>query len=207
MTGTGNLYIISAPSGTGKTTLVKTLLDTVGHITVSISHTTRLKRPGEMDGVNYYFIDEAAFQKMIKNKEFLEYATIFDHHYGTSRRWVEYTLTRGLDVILEIDWQGHQQIKKLFPEAIGIFILPPTLEDLRQRLAKREQGRPNIVAQRLADVHETIAHVDEYEYVVINDDFNHALADLKTIIEAGRLLGSRQTKKYAKLLHELSELN
>ncbi len=207
MADSGNLYIISAPSGAGKTTLVKALVDSLSKITVSISHTTRAKRPGEMNGVNYYFIDKNLFEKMIAQNDFLEYATIFDHWYGTSKSWVNETLAQGLDVILEIDWQGHQQIKTLFPDSIGIFILPPSLNDLRDRLMKRNQDDANIIKKRLADTSETISHVYEFDYVVMNDDFTNALHDLKTIIEAGRLLQKRQTKQYARLIGELSTLS
>ena len=134
MADVGNLYVIAAPSGTGKTTLVKALVDSMSKITVSISHTTRAKRSNEVHGVNYYFIEHEKFKHMIAQEDFLEYAAIFDHWYGTSKTWVQETLTQGLDVILEIDWQGHQQIKHLFPHSISIFILPPSLNDLKNRL-------------------------------------------------------------------------
>jgi|SRR3990167_66574 len=203
MTEIGNLYIISAPSGAGKTTLVKNLVEDLPKITVSISHTTRAKRPTEMHGTNYFFIDEPKFIEMIEEGDFLEHATIFHHLYGTSRQGVQETLARGLDVILEIDWQGHQQIKIIFPETTSIFILPPSLDDLQQRLVKRQQDHPEIIKQRLFDVKETVSHIHEYDYVVINDEFSHALRDLKTIIEAGRLTSLRQTKKHRKLVAEL----
>lgn len=199
----GNLYVIAAPSGAGKTTLVKALVDSLPKITVSISHTTRAKRPSEMHGTNYYFIDKVEFEHMINHGDFLEHAVIFDQFYGTSKRWVEETLAKGIDVILEIDWQGHQQIKRLFPHAIGIFVLPPSLEDLRDRLIKRNQDHPDIIKRRLADAKETVSHIREFEYVVINDDFVSALHDLKTIIEAGRLLQTRQTAKFANLIEKL----
>jgi guanylate kinase len=186
----GNLYVVAAPSGTGKTTLVKALVDSLPKITVSISHTTRPKRPNEIHGVNYYFLEHAEFQRLIAHGDFLEYATIFGNYYGTSKRWVEETLAKGIDVILEIDWQGHQQIKKLFPDSIGIFILPPSLPDLRDRLVKRNQDSTDIIEQRLADVRATITHIHEFAYLVVNDDFVNALHDLKVIIEAGRLIKS-----------------
>ncbi|HSW70149.1 MAG TPA: guanylate kinase [Gammaproteobacteria bacterium] len=199
----GNLYVISAPSGTGKTTLVKTLVDSLSNITVSISHTTRLRRPAEIHGINYYFIHEPEFKQMVLRDEFLEYATVFNNMYGTSRAWVEETLRGGMDVILEIDWQGAQQIKKLLPSCISIFILPPSLEALSQRLMQRNQDQADIIRKRLADAQETISHVSEYDYVVLNDDFDTALNDLKTIIWAGRLVQHRQIKKLAPLLTEL----
>jgi guanylate kinase len=196
----GNLYVIAAPSGAGKTTLVQALVDTLPNVTVSISHTTRPKRPNETHGVNYYFVDHAEFERMVGHDDFLEHAIIFDNQYGTSKTWVETTLTKGIDVILEIDWQGHQQIKKLFPKAKSIFILPPSFNDLRDRLIKRNQDHPDIIQKRLADAQETISHIHEFDYVVVNDDFAHALHDLKIILEAGRLIESRQTSKYQNLL-------
>lgn len=200
MADTGNLYVIAAPSGAGKTTLVKALIESIPKLTVSISHTTRPKRTNEVDGVNYYFIDSAAFHHMIEHADFLEYATIFDHLYGTSKTWVEETLAKGIDVILEIDWQGHLQIKKLFPASIGIFILPPSLNDLQDRLKKRNQDRPQVIKKRIANVHETVSHIYEFEYVVMNDDFIRALNDLTMIIEAGRLTKRRQVAKFEKLI-------
>jgi guanylate kinase len=199
----GTLYIISAPSGTGKTTLVKALTDTIPTLTVSISHTTRPKRPAETHGRNYYFIDEAEFQRMIEKREFLEYATVFNHYYGTSRSWVEETLLKGLDVILEIDWQGAQQIQYLFPNCVSIFILPPSLQALSERLINRNQDQPDIIKQRLFDVREATSHIDEYTYVILNDDFTSAVEELKTIMVAGRLLTPKQHHKYTALLQEL----
>jgi guanylate kinase len=206
MADLGNLYIIAAPSGTGKTTLVEALVDSLPKITVSISHTTRPKRPSEMHGINYYFIDKTEFESMINHHEFLEFAIIFDHYYGTSKRWVEETLNKGIDVILEIDWQGHQQIKRLFPNSISIFILPPSLEDLRNRLVKRNQDHPDIIKKRLADARETVSHIREFDYVIVNDDFINALHDLKIIIEAGRLQSKRQTIKHDKMIDNLETM-
>lgn len=204
MADVGNLYVIAAPSGTGKTTLVEALVDALPKITVSISHTTRPKRPNETHGINYYFIDKTTFQQHVEHGDFLEHATIFDNCYGTSKLWVEDTLAKGIDVILEIDWQGHRQIRKLFPEAISIFILPPSIEDLRERLIKRNQDHPEIIKKRLADAKETVLHVTEFDYVVINDDFVSALHDLKTIVEAGRLSEQRQTAKFASMITDLA---
>jgi guanylate kinase len=201
----GNLYVVAAPSGTGKTTLVKALVDSLAKITVSISHTTRPKRPNEMHGVNYYFVERPEFERMIAHHDFLEFANIFDHYYGTSKSWVEETMAKGLDIIFEIDWQGHQQIKKIFPAAIGIFILPPTFMDLSDRLLKRNQDSPEIIKKRLADVCETISHLPEFDYVVINDDFEKALHDLKTIVEAGRLLERVQHYKFSALIENLKK--
>lgn len=206
MTERGNLFVIAAPSGTGKTTLVKALIDTVPKLSVSISHTTRPKRTNEMHGINYYFIEPAEFEAMIKQNDFLEYATIFEHQYGTSKTWVNQTLDKSIDVILEIDWQGYQQIKKLLPDTVGIFILPPSLADLSERLLKRNQDHPGMIKKRLSDAQATVSHIDEFDYVVINDDFDNALRDLKIIIEAERLRRTRQSLKYAKLIEDLTSL-
>lgn len=202
----GNLYVVAAPSGTGKTTLVHALVDSMPGVTVSISHTTRPKRPAEMHGVNYYFIEQAEFQHMIKHGDFLEYATVFTNLYGTSRKWVEETLAKGLDVILEIDWQGAQQIQNKFPECISIFILPPSRQALADRLLHRNQDKPEIIRQRLADVREATSHIHDFDYVIMNDDFTHALHDLQTILECGRLGQRRQTYLYTQLLEDLSHI-
>jgi guanylate kinase len=201
----GKLYVIAAPSGTGKTTLVNALIETLPDITVSISYTTRAKRPGEIDGVNYHFVTESEFKKMVDHQDFLEHATVFQHFYGTSRSWVEKTLKQGLDVILEIDWQGSQQISKLFPESVSIFILPPSLNDLADRLKKRNQDTPTVIEKRLADARETISHIHEFKYLVINADFEHALFDLTTIIKANRLEEKSQSARFATLLTEFQK--
>lgn len=203
---TGTLYVVAAPSGTGKTTLVKAVVESIPKVTVSISHTTRKKRPAEIHGVNYYFIDVPEFQRMVESHEFLEHALVFDNLYGTSRKWVEETLAKGQDVILEIDWQGAQQIQHLFPDSISIFILPPSLQTLADRLLHRNQDSTGVIQQRLADVREATSHIHEFNYVVMNDDFNQAKQDLIAIIEAGRLSQKRQSEKYAKLLAELTHI-
>lgn len=203
MSDPGNLYVISAPSGTGKTTLVKALAECIPGITVSISHTTRKRRAAEVHGVNYYFIAQEEFDGMVAENEFLEHATVFGNCYGTSRKWVEQTLASGNDVILEIDWQGATQIRDLFPNSTSIFILPPSVSDLYHRLIKRNQDHHDIIKQRIHDVRESTRHIKEYNYIVINDDFAAALNDLKMIIQVGRLSQPRQTVKFAKLLEEL----
>lgn len=200
----GNLFVIAAPSGTGKTSLVEALVNSMDNISVSISHTTRPMRPGEEDGEDYFFIDSDKFNDMIKHDEFLEHADVFEHQYGTSNAWVEKLRHDGVDVILEIDWQGHQQIKKLFPDSISIFILPPSREDLRVRLTGRQQDKADVIEKRLADVRETVSHVDEFDYLVLNDEFDHALADLQIIVKACRLLESAQRRKYATLIEQLA---
>lgn len=204
MADKGNLYVVAAPSGAGKTSLVKALVESMQGITVSISHTTRPMRPGEAHGINYYFVDKSEFQRMVDHDDFLEHATIFDHCYGTSKSWVEQTLADGMDVVLEIDWQGHQQIKSLFPESIGIFILPPSLTALSERLVKRNQDHPEVIKKRLADVKETVSHMQEFEYLVINDEFSQALLSLVTIVSAGRLLQKRQAGKFKGLIADLA---
>ena len=204
MADAGNLFVIAAPSGAGKTSLVKALVESMPSITVSISHTTRPKRPQEEHGKNYYFIDKTEFERMIGHHDFLEHAVIFDHLYGTSKTWVQQTLAKGLDVILEIDWQGHQQIRQLFPESIGIFILPPSLQALQERLIKRNQDHADVIRQRLADARKTISHLAEFDYLVINDEFDLAINELKIIVEAGRLLQKRQCEKYAGLIRDFS---
>jgi guanylate kinase len=206
MMASGNLYVIAAPSGTGKTTLVKALTNLMPNTTVSISHTTRPKRPNETDGIDYYFIDTTQFEQMITQQDFLEHATIFDNYYGTSKQWVTETLLKGINVILEIDWQGHQQIKHLFPTSISIFIIPPSLNDLRDRLVTRNQDAAHIIKKRLADAKKTLSHINEFDYVVINDDFTKAVSDLKLIIEAGRLLQKSQATKLANLIANFSSL-
>lgn len=202
----GKLYVIAAPSGTGKTTLVKALIESISGVVVSISHTTRPKRSAEQEGVNYYFVSEPEFQKMINEDKFLEYATVFNHLYGTSKQWVEETLLKGLDVILEIDWQGCQQIQRLFPDCVSIFILPPSRATLSERLHNRKQDTKEVIQQRLADIREAVSHIYEFDYIVMNDDFNQAINELRKIIEVGRLLQRRQTEKYASLLLELSHI-
>jgi len=201
----GNLFVIAAPSGTGKTSLVKALVEETPGIVVSISHTTRAPRPGEQHGVNYFFIKEDEFRRMIERGEFLEYATVFGEFYGTSYRFVEATLKKGIDVVLEIDWQGMQQIKTVVPSSITIFILPPSLENLKDRLVKRNQDKPSVIEERLMDARETVSHIHEFDFLVINDDFSHALRDLTLLVEAHRLRQSNQAQKYADLLQVLRQ--
>jgi len=191
----GNLFVIAAPSGTGKTSLVQALVDRTTGLTVSISHTTRPKRYSEEDGINYHFINEKQFKGMIERKEFLEHAIVFHHYYGTAQAWVKETLAKGLDVILEIDWQGCQQIQSLFPDCISIFILPPSLAALEERLKKRNQDKPAIIQARLKDATETITHIHEYQYLIINADFDQAVCELQHIVLASRLLRKRQVLK------------
>lgn len=188
----GNLFIISAPSGAGKTSLVNEVVKRVNGIMVSISHTTRPMRPQEQDGVNYHFISREQFKKMKSEGVFIEDAEVFDNFYGTSKHWVEEKLAAGIDVILEIDWQGAQQICKIMSNAVKIFVLPPSQLVLRQRLESREQDSKEVIDKRMSLAKSEISHYGEYEYLVINDDFNLALHQLKAIIEANRLKTPKQ---------------
>ncbi len=200
MTTLGTLYIISAPSGGGKTSLVNALLQSVSNIDVSISHTTRPKRPGEQDGTNYHFVDEKTFSDLISQQAFLEHANVFGNYYGTSKIWVEEKLKAGVDIILEIDWQGAQQIKKIIPSGIGIFILPPSWETLKERLHERAQDDETVIKRRLTEARTEISHCHEYDYWVVNDDFKKALADLSSIVHARRLRQEVQKVKLKNLL-------
>jgi guanylate kinase len=199
----GILYTVSAPSGAGKTSLVKALLDQCPELQVSVSHTTRAQRPGEINGVNYHFIDRAEFTNMIDRGEFLELAEVFGNLYGTSQRWVEETLIAGRDVILEIDWQGAQQIRRLMPDSISIFILPPSMKALQDRLQDRGQDDNVVIEKRMAQAHDEIAHYTEADYLVVNDVFDKALADLTAIIRAQTLQLKYQLGNLQRLLSDL----
>lgn len=198
-----NLFVISAPSGTGKTSLVRALVNELDKIKISISHTTRPSRSGDREGRDYFFIDEDRFQIMIKKGAFLEYATIYNYHYGTTRKWVLDRLEAGDDVLLEIDWQGARQIRKLFSPTLTIFILPPSAQVLRERLIKRRQDETAVINQRLAMARKEITHCTEFDYLLINDDFNQALQNLIHIINAKRLQQDVQGEKLSRLLAEL----
>jgi guanylate kinase len=200
---TGTLYIVSAPSGAGKTSLVKALIDSEAQIRVSVSHTTRAMRPGEVEGVNYHFVSREQFHAMLDNTEFLEHAEVFGNLYGTSQEWVKQTLAEGYDLILEIDWQGAQQVRRLMPEAKSIFILPPTQEALRHRLTNRGQDSGEIIERRMREAVSEMSHYVEYDYLLINDDFAHALSDLKSIFRANQLLQGPHQQRHCGLLSEL----
>ncbi|RRV31954.1 guanylate kinase [Stutzerimonas stutzeri] len=200
---TGTLYIVSAPSGAGKTSLVKALVDAQPQVRVSVSHTTRAMRPGEVDGVNYHFVSREEFLARLERNEFLEHAEVFGNLYGTSQLWLEQTLAEGYDLILEIDWQGAQQVRRLMPQAKSIFILPPTQEALRQRLNNRGQDSDEIIEKRMREAVSEMSHYVEYDYLVINDDFAHALIDLQSIFRANQLKQPAQQQRHARLLSEL----
>lgn len=200
---TGTLFVLSAPSGAGKTSLVKALLESTDNLCVSISHTTRAMRPGEENGVNYHFVSVDAFKAMLDESDFLEHAEVFGNFYGTSRSFVEQTLKTGKDVILEIDWQGAQQIRRIFPESISIFILPPSREALESRLRGRGQDPEQVIQTRLSKAKEEMSHFVEYDYLVINDQFDQALTQLRSVILATRLTILRQSKRHEHLLQTL----
>lgn len=203
MNGTGTLYTISAPSGAGKTSLVNALLERCEALRVSVSHTTRPQRRGEKDGVDYHFVDEAEFQAMLDRSAFLEHARVFGNLYGTSRAWVEEQLKAGIDVILEIDWQGAQQVKRQLPATRGIFILPPSRETLEQRLNGRGQDDPEVIAARMTQAVEEMSHFTQSDYLVVNNDFDQALTELAAIITCHRLATSRQQQALGGLLDNL----
>ncbi|MGP4954254.1 guanylate kinase [Pseudomonas helleri] len=199
----GTLYIISAPSGAGKSSLVKALIDIEPQIRVSVSHTTRAMRPGEENGVHYHFVEREEFVKMIEHGDFLERAEVFGNLYGTSQSYLQQTLDEGHDLILEIDWQGAEQVRKLMPQARSIFILPPSQQALRERLDKRGQDSAEIIDGRMREAVSEMSHYVDYDYLIINDDFAKALDDLKAIFHASRLQQKRQQQRYGKLLAEL----
>lgn len=200
----GTLYVISAPSGAGKTSLVAAMLKADERLGVSVSHTTRPMRDGEVDGVNYHFVSRDEFEAMIGRGEFLEHADVFGNYYGTSQVWVRDTLARGRDVILEIDWQGAAQVRRLIPECVSIFIVPPSTEVLRQRLTGRGTDAPDVVERRLSEAAEECSHAPEFDYLVVNDDFDLALADLLAIVRSQRLRMPVQQQRHRDLLAGLS---
>jgi len=201
----GTLYIVSAPSGGGKTSLVSKLIETFNDLAVSVSHTTRPPRPGEIDGKHYHYISQEEFTRMIADEAFLEYAEVFGNYYGTSRAHLEERLTHGEDIILEIDWQGAQQIRRLMPEAVGVFILPPSRQILLNRLKNRGLDTEDVVAARSAEAITEMRHYHEYDFVVINDDFKQALAELTSIFRSQRLRTPTQAIRHANLIRELLE--
>ncbi len=199
----GALFIVSAPSGAGKTTLVAALRAADPLIHKSISYTTRRPRPGEIDGRDYHFVTPAEFERMLERGEFLESAQVHGNRYGTSHRWVTGQTAQGQDILLEIDWQGAAQVRKLAPEAVSIFILPPSFDALLARLNKRAQDSPEVIARRLENAREEMAHVTEFDYVIINEDLNRAAQDLISIIRAERLKLARQLARHSDLINRM----
>lgn len=202
----GTLFVISAPSGAGKTSLVKALLDSVSQLVVSISYTTRTARPLEIDGQDYHFIKESTFEKMIAEASFLEYAKVHGNYYGTSKQDVDKILAQNVDVILEIDWQGAQRIRQQFSQAISIFIMPPDLEQLRIRLEQRGQDKEEVIAKRMEDALSHLSHYKEFDFIVVNDKFEQALENLTCIIQAKRLSVERQKIQLKELLSQMHML-
>lgn len=201
----GTLYIISAPSGAGKTSLVNALIQELSHLKLSVSHTTRAPRPKEVDGYNYHFIDQATFKQMQKNGDFMESAEVFGNFYGTSEQAVKKMLEQGSDVILEIDWQGAEQIKARFKDAISIFILPPDIDTLQERLEVRAEDSQEIIALRMSKAKSELKHWHKADYLVVNDDFEQALEDLQAIIKVNRLSTSKQQAINHLLLTKLNQ--
>lgn len=199
----GNLFVVAAPSGGGKTSLVKKLIETIPGLQVSVSHTTRAIRPGERDGRDYYFVAEAEFNRQIEADFFLEHAEVFGHYYGTSIQQLQEKQAQGYDVLLDIDWQGAKQIKQLFPEAVLVFILPPSLDALRARLMARAQDKPEVIEARMQKAQSEMQHFQEFDYLVINDDFDKALAELSLIVLSDRLKTSRQILSQAHVIGQL----
>lgn len=200
----GKLFIITAPSGAGKTTLVEALVANDPRLRVSVSHTTRPRRSKEVEGVNYHFVERTQFMAMLHEGDFLESAEVYGHHYGTSHRWVEEQLKQQQDVILEIDWQGAAQVRNLMPEACFIFILPPSLESLTERLRHRAQDDEDTIEGRMRQARSVIEHVAEADYIVVNDDFDTALEDLAAIVRSQRLTTVHQQRSLSDLLSSLT---
>ncbi len=196
----GSLFIVAAPSGGGKTSLVKKLVQTLPDIDVSISHTTRDMRPTEVNGIDYFFVNDIEFQRMIHDHALVEYAHVFHHCYGTSAAQIKDRLHAGVDVVLDIDWQGAQQIKRAFSDAVSVFIIPPSLEVLNQRLMDRQRDDTQVIADRMQQARKELSHYNEFDYLIVNDDFNQAATQLQAIVLAHRLQMARQRIQQRKLL-------
>ena len=199
----GTLFIVAAPSGAGKTSLVRALLKAMPDIVVSVSHTTRAPRPGETHGIEYYFVDDQEFERLSHSNAFLEHARVFDRRYGTTRQAVQDRLAQGLDVILEIDWQGARQVRQLMPDTVGIFILPPSRDALEYRLNNRGQDSADIIARRMRDAVNEISHYAEFDYLIVNDDFDRALQEMTSVVTARRLRAVARKQALKDLLRDL----
>jgi guanylate kinase len=198
----GDLFVVVAPSGAGKTSLVNAMLEVERGIRLSVSFTTRAPREGEVAGREYHFVSREAFEKMIAEGDFLEHANVYGNYYGTSRRWIESELEGEHDVLLEIDWQGAAQLRRLFPGMVGIFILPPSLAELRRRLTGRGKDSAESIDRRMASAREEISHVLEFEYIIVNEQFDAALADLQAVVRAARLSRDRRGSRLSRILDE-----
>lgn len=196
----GTLFTVSAPSGAGKTSLLAGLVKQLPDIRVSVSHTTRAMRPGERDGIDYHFVTEPEFLAMLDQAEFLEHARVFNNLYGTSQRWVTEQLNSGTDVVLEIDWQGAAQVRRLLPDCVRVFILPPSIDTLMTRLTSRRQDQPEVIQQRLAQAREEISHYVEADYLIVNDQFDTALDELLAVVKSQRLTLGAQERRFEALL-------
>jgi guanylate kinase len=201
----GNLIIVAAPSGGGKSSLVNAVLAEDPRLRLSISHTTRQPRQGEQEGREYHFVDVPTFQAMEARGDFLESAFVHGNHYGTSRNWIEATAAQDFDIVLEIDWQGARQVRQLFPEVLSIFIVPPSLEELERRLRARGKDSEQTIQERLANAEDELAHLEEFDYVIINNDFEDARRDLATVVRAARLKRSSQAARHAGLFRSLTQ--
>jgi len=205
MSQVGTLYIVSAPSGAGKSSLIKALLAEKRsyEAQVSVSHTTRAPRPGEVDGEHYHFVSEAEFKQLIAENAFFEWAEVFGNYYGTSRVTIEQSLAKGIDILLDIDWQGARQVREVMPDAKGIFILPPSRAELEARLNKRGQDSAEIIAKRMQEAQSEMSHYDEYDYLIVNDDFTTATQELSSILLALRSEQKKQAAKHSQTIKEL----
>lgn len=201
---TGQLFIVAAPSGGGKTSLVKELVTQLDHIDVSISHTTRDRRALEKESEHYFFVTESVFLNKVEAGEFLEHAEVYGHHYGTSEAQIHSRLSKGIDVVLDIDWQGAIQVRKRFPQAVSVFILPPSLDVLEQRLFDRRRDNEQVIRERMDRVHAEVQHYKEFDYLIINDDFARAALELQTIVLATRLRTGVQAARHEQLLSLLT---
>ncbi|TAK43056.1 MAG: guanylate kinase, partial [Betaproteobacteria bacterium] len=196
---TGLLFVVTAPSGAGKSSLIEALLRDDARLRLSVSYTTRAPRPGEQDGREYHFVDEPAFLAMLERGEFLESAEVHGHRYGTAHRAVRELLAGGSDIVLEIDWQGAQQVRRLLPGCVGVFILPPSIAELERRMRSRGQDSAAVIAQRLANAREELSHAPEFEYAIINNDFEEARRDLAAVVRAERARTARQLDRHPEL--------